>query len=117
MENVFFPEHPVYNLHIIVLCVAIQGVNPGDSGGWTCRVSATVAGDNQISTDIVRLFVGKISQILLFRDNFEKNAKNALNLIKLELTWSKVIFLSQQIIWKATQSRGVGLCLGVANFR
>ena len=62
MENVFFPEHPVYNLHIIVLCVAIQGVNPGDSGGWTCRVSATVAGDNQISTDIVRLFVGKISQ-------------------------------------------------------
>jgi hypothetical protein len=37
----------------------VQGVNPRDSGGWTCRVTATVAGQTQVSADIVRLFVGE----------------------------------------------------------
>ena len=36
-----------------------QGVSPRDNGGWTCRVTATVAGKTQVSADIVRLFVGK----------------------------------------------------------
>ena len=37
-----------------------QGVSPRDNGGWTCRVTATVAGKTQVSADIVRLFVGKL---------------------------------------------------------
>ena len=43
----------------VELCRNNQGVNPRDSGGWTCRVTATVAGKSQVSADIVRLFVGK----------------------------------------------------------
>jgi hypothetical protein len=42
----------------------LQGVNPRDSGGWTCRVTATVAGQTQVSADIVRLFVGEFPRKL-----------------------------------------------------
>ncbi len=44
---------------VYVKLVMLQGVNPRDSGGWTCRVTATVAGQTQVSADIVRLFVGE----------------------------------------------------------
>ena len=40
--------------------IVIKDIGVRDSGGWTCRVSARVAGKQQISADIVRLFVGKI---------------------------------------------------------
>ena len=39
--------------------IVIKDIGVRDSGGWTCRVSARVAGKQQISADIVRLFVGK----------------------------------------------------------
>ena len=39
--------------------IVIKDIGPRDSGGWTCRVSANIAGKEQISADIVRLFVGK----------------------------------------------------------
>ena len=38
--------------------IVIRDIGTRDSGGWTCRVSATVAGKHQVSADIVRLFVG-----------------------------------------------------------
>jgi len=37
--------------------IVIKDIGPRDSGGWTCRVSAIVAGKDQLSADIVRLFV------------------------------------------------------------
>jgi len=37
--------------------IVIRDIGTRDSGGWTCRVSATVAGKHQVSADIVRLFV------------------------------------------------------------
>lgn len=37
--------------------IVIKDIGPRDSGGWTCRVSANIAGKEQISADIVRLFV------------------------------------------------------------
>jgi len=37
--------------------IVIRDIGPRDSGGWTCRVSANIAGKEQISADIVRLFV------------------------------------------------------------
>ena len=40
--------------------IVIRGLRSRDSGGWTCRVSATVAGKTHNSSDIVRLFVGKV---------------------------------------------------------
>ena len=39
--------------------IVIRDIGTRDSGGWTCRVSATVAGKHQVSADIVRLFVGE----------------------------------------------------------
>ena len=39
--------------------IVIKDIGVRDSGGWTCRVSARVAGKQQTSADIVRLFVGK----------------------------------------------------------
>ena len=39
--------------------IVIKDIGVRDSGGWTCRVSASVAGRLQTSADIVRLFVGK----------------------------------------------------------
>ena len=39
--------------------IVIKDIGVRDSGGWTCRVSARVAGKPQVSADIVRLFVGK----------------------------------------------------------
>ena len=39
--------------------IVIKDIGVRDSGGWTCRVSASVAGRVQTSADIVRLFVGK----------------------------------------------------------
>ena len=41
--------------------IVIRDIGTRDSGGWTCRVSATVAGKHQVSADIVRLFVGENS--------------------------------------------------------
>ena len=40
--------------------IVIKDIGVRDSGGWTCRVTARVAGKPQISADIVRLFVGKL---------------------------------------------------------
>ena len=45
--------------------IVIRDIGTRDSGGWTCRVSATVAGKHQVSADIVRLFVGN-TQLLFF---------------------------------------------------
>ena len=41
--------------------IVIRDIGTRDSGGWTCRVSATGAGKHQVSADIVRLFVGENS--------------------------------------------------------
>ena len=41
--------------------IVIKDIGVRDSGGWTCRVTAQVAGRDQVSADIVRLFVGTVS--------------------------------------------------------
>ena len=41
--------------------IVIKDIGVRDSGGWTCRVTARVAGKPQVSADIVRLFVGDVS--------------------------------------------------------
>ena len=37
--------------------IVIRNIGPRDSGGWTCRLSTFFDGKEQISADIVRLFV------------------------------------------------------------
>ena len=45
--------------------IVIRDIGTRDSGGWTCRVSATVAGKHQVSADIVRLFVGNTQSLII----------------------------------------------------
>ena len=48
--------------------IVIKDIGVRDSGGWTCRVAARVAGKQQVSADIVRLFVGKTR----YQDDFHQ---------------------------------------------
>ena len=58
--------------------IVIRDIGTRDSGGWTCRVSATVAGKHQVSADIVRLFVGNNLSLskATVSTNYQKHASS-----------------------------------------